>query len=266
MSRHPKNLLIIQAHPDDAEAWCAGTLALLADKGWNITIATMTAGGMGSYSMNERETVSVRQKEAAAAAGAIGADYYCFNRRDGYLFDNEAIRIEVVTLIRRVKAGVVITHPPFDYHNDHRITHDIVDAATMVVTLPNIPSDEDSLPLTPVFYHEMPMNLTDFLGNPVPEPHFFMDISGEPMKKKMEMLTHHKSQQDLMRQMMGMEDFFGEMKRFNAELGDMIGVEHAECYWQHLGGGFPRESIIQDELSEYIHHRKKQDITGDTYE
>ncbi|MCK5249844.1 MAG: PIG-L family deacetylase, partial [Spirochaetaceae bacterium] len=64
VSRHPKNLLIIQAHPDDAEAWCAGTLALLADRGWKITIATMTAGGMGSYSMSERETVSVRQKEA----------------------------------------------------------------------------------------------------------------------------------------------------------------------------------------------------------
>ncbi len=256
VSRHPKNLLIIQAHPDDAEAWCAGTLALLADRGWKITIATMTAGGMGSYSMSERETVSVRQKEAAAAAGAIDADYYCFNRRDGYLFDDEAIRIEVVTLIRRVKAGVVITHPPFDYHNDHRITHDIVDAATMVSTLPNVPSDEDPLLWTPVFYHEMPMNLTDFLGNPVPEPHFFMDISGKPMEKKMEMLTHHKSQQNLMRQMMGMEDFFGEMKRFNAELGDMIGVEHAECYWQHLGGGFPREPIIQDELSELIHHRK----------
>ncbi len=255
MCQIPKNLLIIQAHPDDAEAWCAGTLALLAERGWKITIATMTAGGMGSFTMNERDTVRVRQEEAAAAAAELNADYYCFNRRDGYLFDSEAIRIEVVTLIRRVNAGVVITHPPFDYHNDHRITHDIVDAAIMVSSLPNIPSDEGPLPRTPVFYHEMPMNLTDFLGNPVPEPHFFINITGSPMVKKMKMLTHHKSQQDLMRQMMGMDNFFGEMKRFNAELGKMVGVEHAECYWQHLGGGFPRESVIQDELTEFIKHR-----------
>lgn len=252
----PKNLLIIQAHPDDAEAWSAGTLALMAEKGWKITIATMTAGGMGSFAMKEKEAVEVRRSEAAAAAGEIGAEYYCFNRRDGFLFDGETIRIEAVNLIRKVNAGVVITHAPFDYHTDHRITSTIVDAAVLLSNLPNVPSEEKPLELTPVFYHGMPFNLTDPLGNEVPEPHFFVDISGKPMIKKMAMLTHHKSQQDLMKQMMGMEDFFGEMKVFNAELGKMIGVEHAECYWQHLGGGYPRDSIIQDEISTFIHHRK----------
>ena len=34
-----------------------------------------------------------------------------------------------------------------------------------------------------------------------------------------------------------------------------IDAEHAECCWQHLGGGFPREPIIQDELSEFIRKR-----------
>jgi LmbE family N-acetylglucosaminyl deacetylase len=216
----------------------------------------MTAGGMGSFQMNERETVHVRQKEATVAAAEIGADYYCFGRRDGYLFDNEGIRIETVTLIRRVKADVVITHAPFDYHADHRTTCTVVDAAVMVSTLPNVPSDEEPLKNTPVLYHGMPMNLTDFMGKPVPEPDFFVDIGGEPMNRKMAMLTHHKSQQDLMRQMMGMDDFFGEMKRFNAELGAMVGVEYAECYWQHLGGGFPGTPVIQNALSELIHHRK----------
>ncbi|MCK5736802.1 MAG: PIG-L family deacetylase [Spirochaetaceae bacterium] len=256
MGHIPENLLIIQAHPDDAEAWSAGTLALMAEKGWKITIATMTAGGMGSFSMKEEEAVKVRRNEAAAAAKEIGADYHCFNRRDGFLFDGEAIRIEVVNLIRKVNAGVVITHAPFDYHIDHRTTCTIVDAAVLIANLPNIPAEQAPLKLTPVFYHGMPFNLTDSMGDAVPEPHFFVDISGNPMDKKMAMLTHHKSQQDLMRQMMGMEDFFGEMKVFNSELGKMIDVEYAECYWQHLGGGYPRDTIIQDEISDFIHHRK----------
>ncbi len=72
------------------------------------------------------------------------------------------------------------------------------------------------------------------------------------------MLSHHKSQQDLMRQMMGMDNFFGEMKVFNAELGKMTGVEYAECYWQHLGGGYPRDTVIQDEISDLIYHRKRR--------
>jgi LmbE family N-acetylglucosaminyl deacetylase len=255
MNDRPRNLLIIQAHPDDAEAWSSGTLALLAEKGWKITIATMTAGGMGSFDTNEEDTVVIRRKEAAAAAREIGADYHCFNRRDGLFFDDQAVRLETVNLIRRVEAGVVITHPPFDYHTDHRATCGVADAAVLVATLPNVPSEEKPLKLTPVFYHSMPMNLTDPLGQSVPEPHFFVDITGAPMEKKTAMLAHHRSQQNLMKQMMGMNDFFGEMSRFNAQLGAMIGVPYAECYWQHLGGGYPRNPWLQEELSDRIHSR-----------
>lgn len=255
MSRFPKNLLIIQAHPDDAEAWSSGTLSLLADRGWNITIAAVTSGGMGGIGMNENETVAVRLKEARAAAAVIGAEYHCFGRRDGYFFDDEDIRKEVVSLIRQVNAGVIITHAPFDYHQDHRTTCQVVDAAAMVATLPNVPSDIAPLDITPLLYHGMPMSLSDPLGSAVPEPHFFIDISGKPMEKKMEMLSHHKSQQELMRVMHKMDDFFGEMRKFNDELGAMVGVEDAECYWQHLGGGYQKDPLLQNELSDYIRHR-----------
>ena len=42
-----KVVLSINAHPDDAEAWNAGTLKLLKEKGYKIAIATLTAGQMG---------------------------------------------------------------------------------------------------------------------------------------------------------------------------------------------------------------------------
>ena len=42
--RFNKVVLSINAHPDDAEAWNAGALKLLKDKGYKIVIATMTAG------------------------------------------------------------------------------------------------------------------------------------------------------------------------------------------------------------------------------
>lgn len=256
MNPFSKNLLIIQAHPDDAEAWSAGTLSLLADRGWSITIATMTAGGLGGVEMDEPETIRIRQAEAEKAAAVIGADYHCFGRRDGYFFDDEAIRIETVSLIRRVKAKVIITHAPFDYHQDHRTTCRVVDAAAMVASLPNVPSDEKPLDSTPLLYHGMPMNLTDPLGAPVPEPHFFVDISGKPLETKMKMLTYHESQQELMRLMHKIDDFFGEMTSFSAKVGGMIGVEHAECYWQHLGAGFQKDPLLQEELTGNIYNRR----------
>lgn len=255
MNRFQKNLLIIQAHPDDTEAWSAGTLAIMAEKGWKITIATMTSGGMGGVDTNEEETVALREKEATAAAAEIGADYHSLRRRDGFLFDDESVRLDTIALMRKVNAGIVITHAPFDYHQDHRTTCTIVDAAVMLSTLDNIPCGESPLEITPLFYHGMPMNLTDPLGNPAPEPHFFVDISGKPIEKKIAMLSHHKSQIELMRQMHKIDDFFGETKKFNAELGAMVGADYAECYWQHLGGGFQRDPLLQEELGERIRHR-----------
>jgi len=43
----PKTVLSFGAHPDDAEFFCVGTLALLHKKGWQIHTATMTPGDCG---------------------------------------------------------------------------------------------------------------------------------------------------------------------------------------------------------------------------
>src|SRR5690349_9372067 len=42
--------LTFLAHPDDAEILCGGTLVRLAAAGWNIHIATATAGDCGTTS------------------------------------------------------------------------------------------------------------------------------------------------------------------------------------------------------------------------
>ena len=47
MFEFPKRVLAFHAHPDDTESFCSGTLALLKEKGYEIIVATMTAGGMG---------------------------------------------------------------------------------------------------------------------------------------------------------------------------------------------------------------------------
>ena len=54
-----------------------------------------------------------------------------------------------------------------------------------------------------------------------------------------------------------MDDFFGKMKVENRELGAMVGVEYAECYWQHLGGGFQKDPLFQTVLSKQLHFLKE---------
>ncbi len=250
-NRFNKTVLSLHAHPDDTEAFCAGTLKLLKDQGYRIVIATMTAGGMGGIHSTEEKTIALRMEEAKKAAAVLDAEYYCLEGRDGFLFDTTGMRLKTIALIRKVQAGIVITHLPNDYHSDHRTTCNIVESATMISSLPNVPLDEPPVEITPLLYHSAPLTLSDPIGNQITPPHFFVDITSV-IETKMDMLSHHQSQMELMQHMHKMNDFFGEMKKNNVNYGQMIGVNYAEVFWQHLGGGFQKDPLIQEELKEFV--------------
>lgn len=259
-----KTVLAIHAHPDDTEIFCAGTLALLKQKGFKIIIATMTPGGMGSITQDEKRTSETRKKEATRAAAILDAEYYCLEQRDGYVFDNTDARIKVTALIRKVKAGIVLTHLPFDYHSDHRATSAIVEAGTMLTTLPNVPAEEHVIDLTPLLYYTSPFGFTDNMGGEIPEPSFFIDVTSTFEKKK-EMLSFHESQKKVMKLMFKMDDFFGDMRDSDQKLGQLAGVPYAEAYWQNTGAGFLKEPLIQKILKEYIRHNGRHKVSGTHY-
>lgn len=246
-----KVALSINAHPDDAEAWNAGVLKLLKDKGYRIVIATMTGGDLGGCNMNMEETARVRFEEAKKAAAVLDAEYYTMGGTDGFLFDTKELRLKVISLIRKVRAGIIFTHLPTDYHSDHRTTANIVEAAAMVSSLDTVPVNEKPVDITPLLYHTSPLTLSDPLGSQIVPPHFYVDVTSVIETKK-KMLEYHISQIDLMKHMHKMDDFFGFVLEGNKNYGRMVGVEYAEVYWQHLGGGFQKERQVQNDLSEFL--------------
>ena len=246
-----KVALSINAHPDDAEAWNAGALKLLKDKGYKIVIATMTGGDLGGCNMNMEETARVRYGEAKKAAAVLDAEYYTLGGIDGFLYDTKEMRLKVISLIRQVKAGVIFTHLSCDYHSDHRTTANIVEAAAMVSSLDTVPVSEKPVEITPLLYHSSPLTLSDPLGSQIVPPHFYVDVTSVIETKK-KMLGFHISQIDLMKHMHKMDDFFGFVLEGNRNYGKMVGVEYAEVYWQHLGGGFQKDKQVQNDLSEFL--------------
>ena len=246
-----KVALSINAHPDDAEAWNAGALKLLKDNGYKIVIATMTGGDLGGCNMNMEETARVRYGEAKKAAAVLDAEYYTLGGIDGFLYDTKEMRLKVISLIRQVKAGVIFTHLSCDYHSDHRTTANIVEAAAMVSSLDTVPVSEKPVEITPLLYHSSPLTLSDPLGSQIVPPHFYVDVTSVIETKK-KMLGYHISQIDLMKHMHKMDDFFGFVLEGNRNYGKMVGVEYAEVYWQHLGGGFQKDKQVQNDLSEFL--------------
>ena len=214
----------------------------------------MTAGGMGGINSSEEETILYRELEAKKAALELNADYVCLKGRDGFLYDTEELRLKTLELIRKTQARIVITHLPFDYHSDHRVTSQIVESAAMIATLPNAPTKAKPLDVTPLLYHSAPLGFSDPLGQAITPPHFFIDISSV-IETKMSMLGHHHTQIELMKVMHKMDNFFEEMKQYNIELGKLVDVQYAECMWQHLGGGFQKDPLIQKELQPFLKKR-----------
>ncbi len=251
-----KVVLSIHAHPDDAEAWNAGVLKLLKNKGYRIVIATMTGGDLGGCNMSMEETAKVRFNEAKEAAAVLDAEYYSMQGIDGSLYDTKEMRLKVISLMRKVGAGIVFTHLPNDYHPDHRATAAIVEAAAMVASLDPVPVAEKPLTITPLLYHTSPLTLCDPLGVKITPPNFFVDVTSV-VKTKEEMLGKHHSQLELMKHMHKIDDFFGYVLDGNRQYGKMAGVEYAEVYWQHLGGGFQKEPQIQRDLAEFIVNDEK---------
>lgn len=251
-----KTALCVIAHPDDAEFVCGGTLALLAEKGWKIVMATMTPGQAGSTVMGPEEISAVRRQEAADSAALIHADYYCLECEDIFIaYDRETL-MKAIQLVRKVRPSLVFTASPSDYIVDHEITSKVMQTACIAAGIPNIPIEgmEAFSPVPHLYYCE-PTHNKDILGREIFST-IHVDISSV-MDLKEKMLKCHKSQRDWLRQISGLDEFVLSMKEFSHKAGQKIGSEYAEGFRQHLGFSYPADNLLLAELGDLVFVRKE---------
>lgn len=181
--------MLIGAHPDDCEIKAGGTCARWTAAGNKVLIVCMTNGDAGHYEQGLEELGARRKAEAAASAGIVGAESVVLDNHDGELQPTLDVRQEVIRIIRRAQADVVITHRPNDYHPDHRYTSQVVQDAAYMVTVPHVAPDEPALKHNPVFMYFM-----DHFEKPIP---FKADVAidvDDVMTSKWRMLHEMESQ------------------------------------------------------------------------
>lgn len=249
------------AHPDDAEFVCAGTLALLAEKGWNIVMATMTPGQAGSTVLGPEQISAVRRVEAANSAALINAAYYCLECEDIFIAYDRQTLMKAIELIRKVRPSLVFTASPSDYIVDHEITSKVMQTACIAAGIPNIHIEglEAFSPVPHLYYCE-PTHNKDILGNEIFST-VHVDISSV-IGLKEEMLKCHKSQRDWLRQISGLDEFVLSMKEFSGNAGKKIGCAYAEGFRQHLGFSYPEDNLLLAELGELVHVRKEKETVS----
>lgn len=244
-------ILAVHAHPDDIEHLAAGTLAILAARGHEVRLATLTAGECGSASTDLSDTARIRKAEAAAAAALIGATYRCADLPDLGVFNDDPSRRAATELVRWSGADIVIAASPADYHPDHEAASELVRDACFAASVPNYRTGAAAaLAAVPHLYFMDPIGGRDREGRRV-VPDFGCDIAGT-FETKRRMLAAHESQAEWIARQHGVADHLGSMEAWSRRRGGDFGRELAEGFRQYRREPYPKTPRLQDLLGEAL--------------
>ncbi|MBW7995640.1 MAG: PIG-L family deacetylase [Candidatus Glassbacteria bacterium] len=185
----PLRVILVGAHPDDAEYAGGGTAALWAEAGAEVMHVAVTSGDAGHQSEGGGALARRRAAESRRSAEILGVSWRTLGFHDGELEPTLEARKAVIRAIREWRADIVISHRPNDYHPDHRYTGVIVQDAAYMVAVPNVCPETPRLEKNPVF-----MYFRDRFTKPYPfSPDVAVDF-GRVVDKKIRSLAAMESQ------------------------------------------------------------------------
>jgi bacillithiol biosynthesis deacetylase BshB1 len=179
------DILVIAAHPDDAELGCSGTIAAHIAQGYKVGIVDLTHGEMGT-----RGTPEIRLQESAEAARILGLSAReNLGFKDLYFKDDEAHQLELIKVIRKYQPEIVLANAITDRHPDHGKGSSLATNACFMSGLVKIETELDGVAQKawrPKFvYH--------YIQNNYIQPDFIVDVS-EYWETKVASIMAFKSQ------------------------------------------------------------------------
>jgi LmbE family N-acetylglucosaminyl deacetylase len=225
MPERIQRVLVVMAHPDDAEFGAGGTIAKMAKEGRAVTYVVVTNGNKGSSdrTMTAERLARIRETEQRNAARTLGVEHVEFlGYEDGEVEDTRQLRLDVTRQIRRWRPELIITQNPnrtlnlYGSHRDHRIT-----AGVVLDCVYPLARDHMAFPeLMPEFE---PHKVREVYLMEWDHPQLVIDIA-ETMDLKLKALACHQSQ---------VGDVAAMEKRLRgraAELGKAKGFAYAETF------------------------------------
>jgi N-acetylglucosamine malate deacetylase 1 len=109
------DILVLAAHPDDAELGAGGTIAKHTAAGKKVGIVDFTKGELGT-----RGTPENRKREAADSAKLMGISVReNLGLRDGFFQNDEQSQLAIIASIRKYQPEIVLANAVYDRHIDH---------------------------------------------------------------------------------------------------------------------------------------------------
>ena len=221
-----QRVLVITAHPDDAEFGAGGTVAKLVREGMHVSYCIVTNGnkGSGDRSMTPERLARIREDEQRNAARVLGVETVDFlGFPDCEVEDTRESRLAVTAAIRRHRPDRLIIQNPHRTknlgasHRDHRTVAGI--ALDCVY-----PLARDHMAFPELLAQGLePHKVREIYLMWWESPEVIVDIS-DTIDLKIKALACHASQ---------FKDFAGVEKRVRergAELGKPRGYAYAETF------------------------------------
>ena len=110
-----QRVLVVAAHPDDADFGSAGTLAAWTKAGLEVTLLLCTRGEQGGFDDTARDQMPlIREREQRAASAELGVTDVRFldGFSDGWLEPSWELQRAIVRVIRQVRPQRVVCQSP----------------------------------------------------------------------------------------------------------------------------------------------------------
>lgn len=121
-----ERILVVTAHPDDADFGAAGTIASWVDAGIAVTLLCCTHGEQGAQPGSDIAAIpALREREQRAASAELGVDDVRFltDYRDGWLTPSFELQRDIVRVIRQVRPQRVLTQSPERWYERIMASH-----------------------------------------------------------------------------------------------------------------------------------------------
>jgi LmbE family N-acetylglucosaminyl deacetylase len=194
-AERPKRIVVFEAHGDDMEFTCGGTIAKFADRGAEITLVVATDNDKGSFELTADELRAARDKEIHGAADVLGIQrVICLGYSDGELQEQappHVLRGKFMAVIRDVKPDIMFTWDPFtpyEGHPDHRAVAHAASEAASFSHFPLYYPEQIREGYEPHYVGE-----SWFFAKSPRDQNKFVDIT-ETIDRKIEALYQHESQ------------------------------------------------------------------------
>ena len=222
------DILVMAAHPDDAELAVAGTIVDAIANGKKVGIVDFTRGELGT-----RGTPEIRLTESAAASQVLGIHAReNLELADGFFQNDRESQMKLIEVIRKYQPDVVLANALEDRHPDHGKGAALAIDACFLSGLRKI---ETGLPAW------RPKHVYHYIQDRYLEPDFVIDISAH-WEKKEAAIRAFKSQffdpnSTEPASYISSPDFLHFIEARAKEMGHKIGVKYGE--------GFQSQSTIQ---------------------